>query len=68
MHFEIVNGMNHIGVSDLRDVVGEKKRSDEGEVFAEYMNYLYKEVKLKMKQSNQNYKKNVDKTRRHHIF
>ena len=35
--FEIVTGMNPRGVSDLRDVAGEEKRSVEGEVFVEYM-------------------------------
>ena len=47
--FEIVCGMKPKGVSDLKDVVVVKeKRSVEGEVFAEYMSSLHKEVKLKL--------------------
>ena len=49
MPFEIVNGMTPRGVFNLRDVAaGEEKRSVEGEVFVEYMNYLHKDVKLKL--------------------
>ena len=32
------------------------------------MSSLHKEVKLKLEQSNHNYKKKVDKTRIHHVF
>ena len=32
------------------------------------MESLHKEVKLKLEQSNQKYKKNADKSRRHHDF
>ena len=32
------------------------------------MNSFHEEVKLKLEQSNQKYKENVDKSRRHHIF
>ena len=32
------------------------------------MNYFHKEVKLKLEQSNHNYKETVDKRRRHHDF
>ena len=47
--FEIVSGMKPRGVFDLKDVVvGEENRSVEGEVFAEYMDFLHKEVKLKL--------------------
>ena len=61
--------MNPRGVFDLRDViVGEEKRSVEGEEFVEYMNYLHKEVKLKLEQSNHKYKENFDKRRRHHDY
>ena len=67
--FEIVTRMKPRGVFDLRDViVNEEKRSVEGEVFAEYMTSLHKEVKLKLEQSNWKYKENVDKSRRHHVF
>ena len=55
------------GVSNLKDVVvGEEKRSAEGEVFVKYMISLHKEVKLKLEQSNHKYKENIDKRRRHH--
>ena len=48
--------MKPSGVSDLKDViVGEEKRSAEGEEFAEYMSSLHKEVKLKLEQSNHKY-------------
>ena len=46
-HFEIISGMKPRGVSNLKDdVVGEEKRSEKGEVFVKYINYLHKEVKL----------------------
>ena len=66
--FEIVIGMHPRGVSDLRDVVGEEKRSVIGEEFTNFMESLHKEVKLKLEQSNQKYKENANKSRRHHIF
>ena len=57
------------GVSNLRDVIiDEEKRSVEGEEFAEYMNSLHREVKLKLEQSNHKYKENASKRRRHHDF
>ena len=63
--FEIVSGMKPRGVSNLKDVVvGEEKRSFEGKVFFEYMNSLHKKVEV----SNDKYKENVDKRRRHHSF
>ena len=66
--FEIITGMNPRGVSDLRDVAGEEKRSVAREEFADFMKSLHKEVKLRLEQSNQKYKKNDDKSRRHHDF
>ena len=66
--FEIVTGMKPRGVSDLRDVVGEKKRSVAREEFVDFIESLHKEVKLRMEQSNQKYKDNVDKSRIHHVF
>ena len=67
--FEIVSGMKPKGVSTLKDVVvGEEKRSVEGEVFAKYMSSLHKEVKLKLEKSNNKYKENVDKRSIHHDF
>ena len=67
-HFGIVTRIKPRGVLDLRDVVGEEKRSAEGEEFFGFMKSLHEEVKLKLEQSNQKYKENVDKSRRHHIF
>ena len=58
--FEIVIGMHPRGISDLRDVAGEEKRSIVGEEFANFMESLHKEVKLRLEQSNQKYKENVD--------
>ena len=58
--FEIVTRMHPRGISDLRDVAGEEKRSTAGEEFADFMESLHKEVKLRMEQSNQKYKKNAD--------
>ena len=46
--FEIVIGMQPRGVSDLRDVFGEEKRSVAGEAFADFMESLHKEVKLRL--------------------
>ena len=62
--FEIVYGMKPRGVSDLRvAIVREEKRSVEVEVFVECMSSLHKEVKLKLGQSNHNYKENANKRR-----
>ena len=52
----------------MRDIVGEEKRSTKGEMFADYMNSLHKEVKLKLEQHNQKYKENADKSRRHQML
>ena len=68
MPFEIVTGMQPRGISDLRDIAGEEKRSSAGEEFINFMESLHKEVKLTMEQSNQQYKENVDQSRRHHDF
>ena len=57
--------MNPRGVSYLRDVAGEEKRSVVGEYFFDFMESLHKEVKLRSEKSNQKYKENVDKSRRH---
>ena len=64
--FEIVTRMKPRGVSYLRTIVGEEKRSVEGDVFANYMYSLHKEVKLTLEESN--HKENVDERGRHHIF
>ena len=66
--FDIVIGMKPRGVSDLRDVASEEKRSATGEEFVDFMESLHKKVKLRLEQSNQKYKENVDKSRRHHVF
>ena len=66
--FEIVTGMHPRGISDLRDVVGEEKRSIAGEEFSDFIRSLHKEVKLRLEQSNQKYKENADNSRRHRIF
>ena len=52
----------------MRDVAGEEKRSATGEEFADFMESFHKEVKLRLEQSNQKYKENVDQSRRHHDF
>lgn len=46
--FDIVTGMKPRGVSDLRDVAGEEKRSVEGEEFSSFIKSLHEEVKLKL--------------------
>ena len=66
--FEISTRMNPRGVSNLRDFAGEEKRSATGEEFSNFMDSLHKEVKLRLEQSNQKYKENVDQSRRHHDF
>ena len=60
--------MHPRGISDLRDVAGEEKRSAAGEDFFDFMESLHKEVKLRLEQSNQKYKENADQSRRHHDF
>ena len=40
--FEIVTRMNLRGISDLRDVAGEEKRSAGGEEFFDFMESLHK--------------------------
>ena len=66
--FEIVTRMQPRGISYLRDVAGEEKRSVVEEEFVDFMESLHKEVKLRLEQSNQKYKENADKYRRHHDF
>ena len=66
--FEIVIGMHPRGISNLRDVSGEEKRSATGEEFVDFMESLHKEVKLRLEQSNPKYKENADQSRRHHDF
>ena len=66
--FDIFTGMNPRGVSELRDVVGEEKRTVAGEEYVDFMESLHKEVKLRLEQSNQKYKENGDQSRRHHDF
>ena len=58
--FEIVTRMQPRGISDLRDIVGEEKRSVAGEGFADCMKSLHDEVKLMLEKSNIKYKENVD--------
>ena len=60
--FEIVIGMQPRGVSDLKDVAGEQKKSATGEEFVDFMESLHKEVKLRLEQSNQKYKENADQS------
>ena len=60
--------MHPRGISDLRDVASEEKRSTVGEEFADFMESLHKEVKLRLEKSNKKYKENADKSRRHHDF
>ena len=66
--FEIVTRMHPRGILDLRDVTGEEKRSTVGEEFSDFMESLHKKVKLRLEQSNQKYKENADKSKRHHVF
>ena len=58
--FEIVTRTHPRGISDLRDVASEEKRSDVGEEFADFMESLHREVKLRLEQSNQKYKENAN--------
>ena len=46
--FEIVTRMHPRGILDSRDVAGEEKRSIAGEEFADFMESLHKEVKLRI--------------------
>ena len=60
--FKIVTGMHPRGISYLWDVANEEKRIVEGEEFVGFMESLHKEVKLRLKQSNQKYKENADES------
>ena len=60
--------MKHRGVSNLRDIASEEKRTTAGEEFSDFMKSLHKEVKLRLEKSNQKYKENVDQSMRHHDF
>ena len=66
--FEIITRMESRGISDLRDIVGEEKRSAARDEFGDFMKYLHKEVKLRLEKSNQKYKENANKSRKHHDF
>lgn len=66
--FEIVTGMKPRGTLDLRDIFGEEMGSFAREEFVDFMESLHKEVKLRIEQSNQKYKENVDQSSRHHDF
>ena len=57
--FEIVTGMHSRGISDLRDIAGEEKKSAAGEEFVDFMDSLHKEVKLRLEKSNHKYKENI---------
>ena len=52
----------------MRYIASEEKRSVAGEEFFDVMKSLHKEVKLRLKKSNQKYKENVDQSRRHHDY
>ena len=65
---KIATRMQPRGISILRDIVGEEERSDEQEVFVHIMKYLHEKLKLRLEQSNQKYKENTDKARRHCVF
>ena len=66
--FDIVARMKPRGISYLRDIVGEEKRSDEGEVFSNIIKSLHEEMKWQLEQSKHKYKENVDKSRKYHVF
>ena len=66
--FEIITRMHPRGISNLRDVASEERINVVGEEFVDFMESLHKEVKLRIEQSNQKYKENVDQSRRHHDF
>ena len=53
--FEIFTLMHPRGISNLRDVAGEEKRSVVGEEFSDFMESLHKELKLRLEQINQKY-------------
>ena len=50
--FEIFIRMQSRGILDLRDIVGEEKRSVPREEFGDFMQSLHKELKLRIEQSN----------------
>ena len=50
--FEIVTRIHPRGILDLRDIAGEEKRSATEEEFANFIESLHKEVKLRIEKSN----------------
>ena len=53
--FDIATRMKPRGVSDLRDIASEEKRSVGGVEFVDFMDSLHKEVKMRLEQSNHKY-------------
>ena len=50
--FEIVIGIQPRGISNLRDITSEVKRSAKGEVVVDVTKSLHEEVKLRLEKSN----------------
>lgn len=66
--YEIVTGVHPQGISELRDISVENKKSVEVEEFAEHMKKVYTQVKQQLEDMNRKYKEKENEKRRHKEF
>lgn len=66
--FEIVTGVHSRGISKLRDISKEDKRSAEAEEFAEHLKKVHTQVKQQLGDMNQKYKEQANEKKRHKEF
>lgn len=66
--FEIVIGVHPRGISELRDISSEDRRSSEEEDFADHMAALHIQVKQHLEDISNKYKGKADEKRRHKEF
>lgn len=66
--FEVVTGMHPRGISELRDISSDDRRSSKAEDFADHMATLYIQVKQHLEDVNNKYKEKADEKRRHKEF
>lgn len=58
--FQILYGMHPHRVHELRDLGQQERRSTDGEDFANVIKYLHEQVKIKLQDTNQKYKKKAN--------
>jgi len=66
--FEIVTRVNPRGVTELRDISTEEKRSAKAEEFVDHMKTVHHQIKKHLEDMNSKYKEKVDEKRRHKEF